>query len=239
MVSDASGAYLGHFNDGLTAASHEVSISFGPDGLLFGPKDAAASEHWTYEGLRPVRPVPKSGPVRLSYEGAQEARLIIASPQFAERVLQHAPHLGTAAGHKATAKIAALCFVGIAAFAVISWLVLSAAPTTVAKILPNAWWSHMGEQIETTMVKSARQCTNQEGKRALAKMAFKFSGNAEADTVRVYDIPIMNAFAMAGGRIVMTSRLIAEAESPDEVAGVLAHELGHVKALHPELKSSG
>ena len=106
MVSDASGANLGYFNDGLTATSHEVSVRVGPNGLLFGPKDAAASEHWTYEGLRPVRPVPKSGPARLSYEGAQEARLIIASPQFAEQVLQRAPHLGTAAGHKATAKIA-------------------------------------------------------------------------------------------------------------------------------------
>ncbi len=140
MVSDASGAYLGYFNDGLTATSHEVSVRVGPNGLLFGPKDAAASEHWTYEGLRPVRPVPKSGPARLSYEGAQEARLIIASPQFAEQVLQRAPHLGTAAGHKATAKIAALCFAGIVAFAVIAWLVLGAAPTTVAKLLPNAWW---------------------------------------------------------------------------------------------------
>lgn len=234
MVSDATGAYLGFFNDGQTAASHEVSVSIGPDGLLFGPKDAAADQHWTYEGLRPVRPVPASGPARLSYEGSSEARLIIASPQFAEQLLQRAPHLGTAAGHKATAKIVAYCVAGLAAFATIGWLILSAAPTAVATLIPQNWWSYMGEQIEATMVKSARQCTNQEGKKALAKMAFKFSGNAEADTVRVYDIPIMNAFAMAGGRIVMTSSLIKEASSPDEVAGVLAHELGHVKAHHPE-----
>jgi predicted Zn-dependent protease len=34
--------------------------------------------------------------------------------------------------------------------------------------------------------------------------------------------------------MVMSAGLIAKAQSPDEVAGVLAHELGHVALRHPE-----
>ncbi|HYH85066.1 MAG TPA: M48 family metalloprotease [Pyrinomonadaceae bacterium] len=44
----------------------------------------------------------------------------------------------------------------------------------------------------------------------------------------VVDLPDANAFAMPGGRIYVTRKLIAFANSEDELAGVLAHELGHV-----------
>ncbi|MBV9346529.1 MAG: M48 family metallopeptidase [Pseudolabrys sp.] len=37
-----------------------------------------------------------------------------------------------------------------------------------------------------------------------------------------------NAIALPGGRIYVFEGLIAKAENPDEVAGVIAHELGHV-----------
>ncbi|MEM8688152.1 MAG: M48 family metallopeptidase [Pseudomonadota bacterium] len=234
MVSDPSDAHIGYYNDGQTAASHEVEVRFGPNGLVFGPPDNAAQNHWSYDGLEPVRPVSASGPSRLRYEGAPEARLIIASPKFARQVVQRAPQVGTRAGHKATAKIAFLCIAGVAAFAVASWLVLSAAPATVAAMIPQSWWGYMGEKIETSLVKSAKRCGAPEGKKALARMAFRFSDDIEANSVRVYDMPIVNAFAMAGGRVVLTSGLIAAANSADEVAGVLAHELGHVKAHHPE-----
>jgi predicted Zn-dependent protease len=41
-----------------------------------------------------------------------------------------------------------------------------------------------------------------------------------------------NAFALPGGSMLVTSGLLAEAESPDEVAGVLGHEIGHVIHRH-------
>ena len=43
----------------------------------------------------------------------------------------------------------------------------------------------------------------------------------------VIDLPDANAFTMPGGRIYVTRKLIAFAASEDELAGVLAHELGH------------
>jgi WD40 repeat protein len=41
------------------------------------------------------------------------------------------------------------------------------------------------------------------------------------------DLPDVNAFTMPGGRVYVTRKLIAFANSEDELAGVLAHELGH------------
>jgi len=40
--------------------------------------------------------------------------------------------------------------------------------------------------------------------------------------------PVPNAFALPGGRVYVLSTLLDRAQSPDELAGVLAHEFGHV-----------
>jgi Zn-dependent protease with chaperone function len=41
-----------------------------------------------------------------------------------------------------------------------------------------------------------------------------------------------NAFALPGGTIVITDELVQLAEKDDEIAGVLAHEIGHVEGRH-------
>ncbi len=41
-----------------------------------------------------------------------------------------------------------------------------------------------------------------------------------------------NGLALPGGIIIMTDELFALSEHPDEIAGVLAHELGHVEKQH-------
>ena len=52
--------------------------------------------------------------------------------------------------------------------------------------------------------------------------------------VALLDWQLVNALAVPGGQIVLTRGLVQTAGSPDEVAGVLAHELGHAIELHPE-----
>jgi predicted Zn-dependent protease len=44
--------------------------------------------------------------------------------------------------------------------------------------------------------------------------------------------PTLNAFALPGGHVVLHSGLVLEAESPEEVLGVLAHEIAHVTRRH-------
>ncbi len=48
----------------------------------------------------------------------------------------------------------------------------------------------------------------------------------------VVDVPEVNAFATLGGNIVVFTGLIKLAETPEEVAAVLAHEIGHVEERH-------
>ncbi len=48
----------------------------------------------------------------------------------------------------------------------------------------------------------------------------------------ILDSPIVNAFALPGGYVYMTRGLLALADNEAELAGVLAHEIGHVTARH-------
>lgn len=49
---------------------------------------------------------------------------------------------------------------------------------------------------------------------------------------RVIDDPRLNAFAIPGGYIYFHSETLLSAVSIDEVAGVMAHEIGHIKGRH-------
>ncbi len=50
--------------------------------------------------------------------------------------------------------------------------------------------------------------------------------------VHVVDSPMVNAFALPGGNMVVYTGLIESAESPEQVAGVLAHEMSHATLRH-------
>ncbi len=43
----------------------------------------------------------------------------------------------------------------------------------------------------------------------------------------LFDLPVANAYTLPGGRIYVSRKLVAAARSEDELAGVMAHEIGH------------
>jgi predicted Zn-dependent protease len=54
----------------------------------------------------------------------------------------------------------------------------------------------------------------------------------------VFDVPQINAFAMAGGKVGVFSGLYKVAKTDDQVASVIAHEIAHVTAKHVHEKLS-
>ncbi len=51
-------------------------------------------------------------------------------------------------------------------------------------------------------------------------------------TIKIIDSDVVNAFALPGGFLYVDSGLILRADSEAELAGVMAHEIGHVAARH-------
>jgi Zn-dependent protease with chaperone function len=79
-------------------------------------------------------------------------------------------------------------------------------------------------------------CENDAGRAALDRMATRLNPNPELPyplRVDVIDHGLVNAAALPGGRILLFRGLIDAAGNPEEVAGVLAHEIGHVVYRDP------
>jgi hypothetical protein len=51
----------------------------------------------------------------------------------------------------------------------------------------------------------------------------------------IVDLPDVNAFVLPGGRVYVGRKLISSAQSEDEIAAVISHELGHLAAREPSI----
>jgi Zn-dependent protease with chaperone function len=76
-----------------------------------------------------------------------------------------------------------------------------------------------------------KPCAAPNGQAALVRLVAELQSAARLPIMPdpvVLRSPIANAFALPGGRVYVLSALLSRARSPDELAGVLAHEFGHV-----------
>jgi metalloendopeptidase OMA1, mitochondrial len=71
----------------------------------------------------------------------------------------------------------------------------------------------------------------------ISKVVFWDMPDADWEFV-VFDVPQINAFAMAGGKVGVFSGLFKVAKTDDQLASVIAHESAHVTATHVHEKLS-
>ena len=84
------------------------------------------------------------------------------------------------------------------------------------------------QQYRLVNDRASLQYLNQVGRRIAAQTPM---GNMPWDFF-IVDDPSVNAFNLPGGLVYVNRGLIAEADSLDQLAGVLAHEIGHGAARH-------
>lgn len=118
-------------------------------------------------------------------------------------------------------------------FAVISAAVVAIVlltPQWLAPLIPSSVERSLG----TAMVGDfgGRFCHTKAGDAALKKLTNALDSKPGDLQVEVAKIDMINAVAMPGGKVILFDGLVKQAKSPDEVAGVLAHEIGHVRKKH-------
>jgi hypothetical protein len=100
-------------------------------------------------------------------------------------------------------------------------------PRWVAPLVPRSWEQKFGDTLVGDF--GQKFCAAPGGQQALDKLAARLGTQPGSMRIRVVNVPIVNAAALPGGTIVIFNELLDEAEGPDEVAGVLAHEIAHVE----------
>jgi predicted Zn-dependent protease len=106
----------------------------------------------------------------------------------------------------------------------------------LAHLVPVRWEQAWGEQMLGLVGEGVVTCDSGNGQAALQVLAERLAATTEFPfpfKVQVSNTPLVNAMALPGGHIILFQGLIAAAQSPEEVAGVLAHEMAHEVQRHP------
>ena len=124
--------------------------------------------------------------------------------------------------------------VGFGAIAVAVVAIGYLAPEWIAPNVPKSWERNLGDAIVGDF--GDNRCRGAEGQRVLNGLVERLEPGATRgpDAIRIatLDFPIFNAAALPGGHVVIFQGALDEAENPDALAGIVAHEIAHVRRRH-------
>ena len=99
---------------------------------------------------------------------------------------------------------------------------------------PDEKETWLGDAVAEHIQKYYRVIEDHEVTQYLTQIGQRLTANLPLTKLRfqffLVDLPDANAFVLPGGRIYVSRKLVASAQSEDELAGVIAHELGHLVA---------
>jgi hypothetical protein len=230
--------FAARYYDGLSPQVHVVDAAL--DGPMLRLSDAAGEEvaRWASMDLF-LPPQDKSQPeAYIASRATPDARLVVEDRAAQLALADQIPALarlrrrGSHGGRRAVVVLAGIATTAVLLVGILLWR----GPEMLAPLVPRSWQAELGDQIVAAMVETNGRCNGAAGQAALDELVGKLSaasGYRGRLNVQVVDSPIVNAFAVPGGRIMLFRGLLQQAESPDQVAAVLAHEMGHVVYDHP------
>jgi Zn-dependent protease with chaperone function len=103
----------------------------------------------------------------------------------------------------------------------------------LAPLVPMSVENRIGEAVDkqVRVLLGGKTCDGAAGRLAFTAMVDKIRRAAGIETpldAAVLSSSVPNAFALPGGKVYLLDGLLQKARNADEVAGVIAHELGHV-----------
>lgn len=217
------------FHDGREARAHPAEVAVDDRAVHIA---ADGCEHnWPLKAISIDR---HGGEVRLSWKGDRDARLILPEAEWIALAGAADGAVGRRDRRREIALIGALAAAGaaVAGFVFFGMPVLSG---PLARATPTGYEAQMGENFDAQLAVAFPSCGGEAGQRILSDLGDQIGGYADTSftiRVRAVQAPMINAFALPGGPILITDDLIRDLESPDELAAVVAHEVAHIEQRH-------
>ena len=225
-----SGAAI--YFDGVSSRRRTVTLTLSERLEIAEDKQAPAA--WDYGDIRRVDS--PAGVLRLgSVTAPPLARLEIRDAALAaDLVLRCARIDDNATGRRGIAAIVGWSLAAAASIVAVVLFGLPLIADRLAPLVPEAFERRLGDVADSQVrtIFDAKACDNEAGQKAFVKLVTAIREAAGLDTSvqsGVLSSSVPNAFALPGGKVYLFDGLLAKAENPDEIAGVLAHELGHLR----------
>jgi Zn-dependent protease with chaperone function len=234
----------GLFFDGISSARHAVTAEATADGVCIRNTDGSPIADWPYASLRAM-----SSPddvLRLgNASGPELARLELRDAALIAEIEKHAESLDRKGATERRLRKRAILW-SIAATASLVLVALFGLPLLASQIAPHVPLSverRLGAAIDSqarSMLDKGHgdkpfECgaanAEKAGRAAIGTLIGRLEHAAALPiplTATVIRRRESNAIALPGGHIYVFEGLVTKARSADEVAGVIAHEIGHV-----------
>lgn len=223
---------------GMSETTGEVRVA--PYGLEF----VSATASWTIPFARLVIDLAPGQRLRFTDPGQPDLAFLTREDRIlAHAILRQQPHLReriveirTALERRAMLKVAGLLAIALAGLGVTLWILGRLAVGFISQRVPVAWEVAMGEAVARQIEPRLKTVANPGYDRMLDAVVRRLTNAMPASPyafqLRVVEDELPNAFALPGGRIFVHSGLMKSARQPEEVAGVIAHEMAHVNLRH-------
>ncbi len=231
--------------DGNSAQPRSVVVCFGERSLVIMEFDETVLAHWPLASLRAIG-LRRDSAVQLVPQRGSDERLVLSDREMLGAIGEVCPGLYHRAVDRRGVR-RAFIWAGAAAasLALIVFVLVPALAGRLALLIPPEREQQLGdavvEQLQTILAAMSGGdrpgiCDSRSGVEALARMAARLNADPRLPyplRVGVLDHGALNAIALPGGRILLFRGLLEAADNPEEVAGVLAHEIGHVVSRDP------
>jgi Zn-dependent protease with chaperone function len=220
------------FFDGTSSRRHAVTLAF--DDQLAIREDGRPLAAWPYADIR--RADAPTGTLRATCLTAPAlARLEIRDAALAADLVGRCANLDVGLpGRRGVAAIVAWSLAAAVSIVLVIVFGVPLAADRLTPLVPQALERRLGDvadgQVRTIF--GSTVCSRPAGQAAFDKLVDAVRGAAGLDAAvesHVLATPVPNAFALPGGRVYLFAGLLDKAHDADEIAGVLAHELGHVR----------
>jgi Zn-dependent protease with chaperone function len=217
--------------DGASSRKRAVALHFGDRLELI--EDGAVVAAWAYDDIRSLdAPTDR---LRVHATTALPlARLEIRDAPTRQALLSRCHALG-ARGEvgRGAWRIVFWSLAAIGSIIVVAVFGVPLAADRLAPLVPGFVEKRLGEATDrqVRLMFGDKVCTGAAGGAAFATLIDKLRRAGGIDTplaAHVLASNVPNAFALPGGHVYLLNGLLQKAHSVDEIAGVLAHELGHV-----------
>lgn len=236
MPSLWQGSYL----DGRNATRHPVSIQLTATALHIVKADGHTIR-WPYGEIAQTQGAYEGEEVRLEHGASLPQTVIVENSTFLT-AMQRATASGASRFHhpnQRPLRVRMTILAGVALMGVTAVFYIWGIPG-LAKLLaphiPVLWEEQLGVSVLEQIAPSAKRCADQTRLAALDSIVTRLSRAVSDSPYRirltVVDRPSVNAFALPGGQVVVFRGLLEATETPEQFAGVLAHELQHIYKRH-------
>ncbi len=231
-VSAPESAKTAIYFDGASSRKRIVALTFAVALEIREAGELIAT--WPYESVRRAESPP--GLLRATSETALPlARLEVRDRELAVELVKHCLKFDDqTVGARGIGRIIGWSFAALASIVSLVMFGVPYAAERLTPLIPQSVERRIGEATDkqVKLLFGEKTCSDPKGQAAFLKLVTALRTGMGLDAsvdAAVLGSEIPNAIALPGGKIYLFNGLLAKADSPDEIAGVLAHELGHVR----------